>query len=642
MISTPAAPRAQNVARNHTSPALPQGYCAIPRRLLTDLYDTPLAIGMYALVARLHLIARAPVPLSRADVLRYDPSLKPGAVKRAFDRLLASGWLAQAEQTRNQKHAYTPTWGRIKGTPLPWDLADACHGRPRHIQRLMLDRNLFDICMGKLVPHATLPATITRYITAPALSLTDIGSYALTLADIARPTPALRWLGLIQNDQARPLPSEHHLLAIISQQTLTLDDAQIAPATELTLSGTRRIGLAPQTPPNPHDDTAEPLFFVPPGLIGNLIGSLIGSQIGHTDSIERGLTAAESLKTSLDISPQPITWESMDSQETRNPPPTPSPLSETGGGKAKRTDQETAPRRRGRHKAAELVDIPDTEAVQLLRTINILPAQLIELSEIPTETIKAAIDDGKSRPGIRDLAGWVVTLLRTHRDYGWKIAPPQPLADSPEVLCSAFARYAVEQEAIHHIGTPEDQPWFPAPDPEPLHASGAPIRLWNQVQSALKTQLLRNEFNTWIRRATLTGVEQGVATIMVPTALAREVLAERYAPMLRDLLRMFTGESLELRVILNPSAQEQIAPASIDAPTESVPQSPIPSPRSPIPNPQPPAWIPAERWIALPIMLRAALASSELVDGEVQGRTPYLSMLLRTRYEREVRELITL
>jgi hypothetical protein len=39
-------------------------------------------------------------------------------------------------------------------------------------------------------------------------------------------------------------------------------------------------------------------------------------------------------------------------------------------------------------------------------------------------------------------------------------------------------------------------------------------------------------------------------------------------------------------------------------------------------------------------MLRAALAGAELLDGEVQGRTPYLSRLLNTRYEREVEELI--
>jgi hypothetical protein len=40
-------------------------------------------------------------------------------------------------------------------------------------------------------------------------------------------------------------------------------------------------------------------------------------------------------------------------------------------------------------------------------------------------------------------------------------------------------------------------------------------------------------------------------------------------------------------------------------------------------------------------MLRAALAGAALADGEVQGRTPYLSTLLRTRYAREVGDLIS-
>jgi hypothetical protein len=49
-----------------------------------------------------------------------------------------------------------------------------------------------------------------------------------------------------------------------------------------------------------------------------------------------------------------------------------------------------------------------------------------------------------------------------------------------------------------------------------------------------------------------------------------------------------------------------------------------------------PAWIAAERWAALPVMLRAALAGAALIDGEVRGRVPYLTGLLSTRYAREV------
>lgn len=41
-----------------------------------------------------------------------------------------------------------------------------------------------------------------------------------------------------------------------------------------------------------------------------------------------------------------------------------------------------------------------------------------------------------------------------------------------------------------------------------------------------------------------------------------------------------------------------------------------------------------------PLMLRAALAASELVDGAVRGRSPHLDRVLRIRYAREVGELL--
>jgi hypothetical protein len=120
-------------------------------------------------------------------------------------------------------------------------MGQPCLGRPRHIARLALDRALLDVCMGKIVPHATRPATITRYVTAPALSLADVGCYALTLAELPHETPGLRRLGLVRSGRALPLPSEQRLLAIISQRSLAFDDA--GGEVELTLGGTRRLGL---------------------------------------------------------------------------------------------------------------------------------------------------------------------------------------------------------------------------------------------------------------------------------------------------------------------------------------------------------------------------------------------------------------
>src|SRR6266545_2775267 len=118
-MNAPAPHKLDRLPSRHWNEQLPKAYLTIPTRLLADLHDTPLAIGLYALIGRLYLVHQAPVPLSRADVLRYDPTLKAGAVKRAFDRLVAGGWLVEAIPEGRKKQRYTPTWGRVQGSPLP-------------------------------------------------------------------------------------------------------------------------------------------------------------------------------------------------------------------------------------------------------------------------------------------------------------------------------------------------------------------------------------------------------------------------------------------------------------------------------------------------------------------------------------------
>jgi hypothetical protein len=490
MLSQPPARAVQTAQRAVSTPptAQPTNYCPVPQRLLADLRDTPLAIGLYALIARLYLVHQAPIPLSRDDILRYDPTLKAGAVKRACDRLVAGGWLVEPSRERHRKQRYTPTWGHVNGTALPWRMDHPCLGRPRHITRLPLDRSLLDICMGKLTPHPTQLATITRYITIPALSLADIGCYALTQAERPHETPNLRWLGLVRNGRALPLPADERLLALITQRPLTLDDATSSTDgppgrldTELTASGARRLGLNPSPPPSPANDHEHPLFFVPPHLIGSLIGPLIGSLIGPDADANAAPTAPLCPESRPALRPAGITWESNENRDKKTPPPTPPA---TGGGahptfqkerkppRAPRQSAHLAPRRQA---ATELQntecgvpsappsrplrglrgsprpEIPDTAATQLLKTINVRPEQLIELADLPAATVAAAITDGRARDGIRDLAGWVVSLLRTQRDYGWQITPPAPRPDSPEALRAAFARYAADQEAATEL-----------------------------------------------------------------------------------------------------------------------------------------------------------------------------------------------
>ena len=113
---------------------LPERYCPVPERLLHDLHDTPFAVGVYALIGRLYLINQLPIALSRADIARFDPAAKPGAITRAFDRLVARGWLLV--DTQGCKHRYTPSWGMVRGVSVPWIMGVERLGRPHHLRRL--------------------------------------------------------------------------------------------------------------------------------------------------------------------------------------------------------------------------------------------------------------------------------------------------------------------------------------------------------------------------------------------------------------------------------------------------------------------------------------------------------------------------
>jgi hypothetical protein len=80
--------------------------CAIVAPLLiADLQANPAAIGIYALIARLFLIYQEPIPLSAADLQRYDPTLSYGAARGALQRLVALRWLTDQS---GHKNCYTP------------------------------------------------------------------------------------------------------------------------------------------------------------------------------------------------------------------------------------------------------------------------------------------------------------------------------------------------------------------------------------------------------------------------------------------------------------------------------------------------------------------------------------------------------
>jgi hypothetical protein len=591
---------------------MPKYYCPIPQRLITGLHDNPRAIGWYALIARLYQITKQPVPLSDHDVVRYDPSASRGASIRARERLLAGGWIVKADQPGLKNH-YIPTWGRINDAPLLWQMAAPCLGRPRHIHALRLDQRLFDICMGKINLHATRKATNESYLTTPILSLFDIGCYALTLSGFPHETPALIRIGAVRDRQAQPLPSSQHMLALISQRAMDLDESG-ANGAALTMSGTRKLGVVPILTSASSTAREQPLFFVPPDQIGILIGSMIGS--GSVNDPD--LTAPQPQETRSVVRLRGSTWNPMNPMENQSPPPPPPQQDNHKGGGRQQKDDQKAIRQRGTIRRTirptqPTLSMPDTTAAQLLRTINVKPAQVAELAELPLTSVESAIADGQARVGIRDLAAWVVSLLRAHRDYGWKIVPPAPPPDSPEALRSAFARLAAEQETAQRTSC-GDVARILNHTPAPPTGSPLDIRsLWDDVLAAMQVQVSRQEFNTWIRRAVLQSLNAGIATISVPSAFVKTGLEDRYAGPLRELIQLLAGFPVRLRIVIQMIGRDPVScagpPVLVATPHATASYEPGLSP---------PDWISPAHWAGLPAPLRAALHGSAIIDNQVR------------------------
>jgi hypothetical protein len=494
--------------------------------------------------------------------------------------------------------------------------------------------------MGKLVPHMTRAAVITRYVTTPVLSLSDVGAYALTLAGVPRATPSLIRLGAVREGITCSLPSDEQLLALISQRALDLDERSHN-GVELTVTGTRKLGMLPLLAPDPQTAMAQPLFFVPPGMIGSLIAPMIGSMIGAEAAQRCAPTAVVSSEGQPGDHADGITWEFRDQSDRAIPPPTPRPGNDGG--------TEILNKALPRRPRQEVQILPDTDAATALHAINVKPAQIVELAHMPLTTVETAITDGRARPGVRDLAGWVVSLLRAHRDYGWRITPPTPAADAPEALHKAFTRYAAEQEAEQHIfHLDADQAVEEPPVPEPADLSINIRKLWNTALATMQVRLPRPEFNTWIRPCTVLSITDDIVIISAPNKIIQEGLARRYAGTVRDLLGMLIGFPIQLRIVIGeqgvvvePMHEQQVEPtvrpdpwqqaAPLCAPVQATSASEVA---------QQPDWITAERWVALPAMLRAALLGSTLRDGVVQAISPHLGQLIATRYAHEMAVLI--
>jgi chromosomal replication initiator protein len=75
-------------------------------------------------------------------------------------------------------------------------------------------------------------------------------------------------------------------------------------------------------------------------------------------------------------------------------------------------------------------------------------------------------------------------------------------------------------------------------------------KIWNATLGSLQVQTSRQEFNTWLRRASLLSIESGVATIGTPSTFYKEGLESRYSTALRDMLSSLVGFPVAVRVVI--------------------------------------------------------------------------------------------
>ena len=204
--------------------------------------------------------------------------------------------------------------------------------------------------------------------------------------------------------------------------------------------------------------------------------------------------------------------------------------------------------------------VPDTEATRLLGTIDVRPAQQIELANMPPEAVEVAIADGLARQGIRDLAGWVVYLLRQRRDHGWTPPPPVARADAPEVLGAYFAQRAAAQEAEREVARVDEHPpatcpietFLSAAPPAPSEAEQPPSHadVWQDTLAGLRLRLPREVYQACVRQAMLVSSADGVVAIGVSDVRLKDTLERGYPAALRFALGDALGCDVTVRVVL--------------------------------------------------------------------------------------------
>ena len=405
----------------------PTYYVFVPKNLISELRDSPVAIAIYALIARLYRLRREAIPVSAKDLIAYDPQLSYGAATRGLQRLVEGGWVI-SDRGRS-KTRYLPTWGIINEIPRVWDASEANLGRPRHIKVIKLDQNLLDVGLGRFEPSLQHTALIERYMQTPPISLRTIGWYSLALIGITTGFAHLSETGLVTENQLQSVPSETEWLC-------GMTDPCKVPTNQLTAAGYERLGVAICSEAHPAQSQCS-VFFVPPSRIAIEIADEIAHKIvpisdgmiGHTTpptSIQTQNLSSESVKTASASHKENLFGSHgiMQESESMIQPRTVRSSNETPV-----QAEKSRPKTKHQFVVAENTpEIPslNPESVELLEKLRMRPRMIRELGSTDPRDIRAAMIDVKNRPEIRDKNGWIIYLLRQLREDGWA-----PWRDNP-------------------------------------------------------------------------------------------------------------------------------------------------------------------------------------------------------------------
>jgi hypothetical protein len=427
-----SAPRPSSSATHRSLTRRPAYYYVpLPRLLLSKLRNLPLAIGVYAIVARVFRATKAVVPLSPADLCAYDPSLNESAAERALKRLVETGYLVIAP-SGGRRNAYQPTWGPIKGASRPWDLADSSLGRPRHIFVEPLPQDLLDHYLGRLEPHARCGAHVARYITRPLLGLTDVGAYALAMVGYSVDRPALVSLGLLAEGQALPLPSMEDTLALVSQRRLFDAESPIA----LTPAGWARLGI---TPPLPATPKGSPLVFIPANSFSDRPCYPVGYPVTNAPESEQ-LSTAFRRPRGRAVPPPSGSHGSSCEKGSQNHHQAPARDSARVGGGSSASLPSAQPEPLSAKPVAPTTsdvahpELSQSDAAIRLSQLGVRRDVIQTLADRPLAQVERVIAQARRCQGVRDIAAWVVGALRALPAEEPAAPPPPPKVSDLAIL----------------------------------------------------------------------------------------------------------------------------------------------------------------------------------------------------------------